>query len=106
MSESENQRQQLTRRQFLGRTSGGLGVAALASILDPNLLRGTDVVGGGWPMAPRARRVIYLTQAGAPSQLDLFDYKPGLKGRFKKELPESVRAGQRLTGMTSGQRIY
>jgi len=55
---------------------------------------------------PKARRVIWLTQAGAPSQLDLFDEKPGLKRRFRDELPESIRGGQRLTGMTSGQKTF
>jgi Protein of unknown function (DUF1501) len=57
-------------------------------------------------LAPRARRVIWLTQAGAPSQLDLFDDKPGLRARFREELPESVRGSQRLTGMTSGQKQF
>lgn len=54
-------------------------------------------------MAPKAKRVIYLFQNGAPSQLDLFDYKPGLMDQFDKDLPESVRGEQRITGMTSGQ---
>ena len=58
----------------------------------------------GFPnFPPRARRVIWLTQAGAPSQMDLFDYKPTLADQFDKDLPESIRQGQRLTGMTSGQ---
>jgi hypothetical protein len=98
-----------TRRHFLGRSASGVGVAALAGLLNP---RGwaagvTDsVLPTGCHFAPKARRVIWLTQAGAPSQLDLFDYKPALKARFREELPESVRGGQRLTGMTSGQKSF
>ncbi len=98
-----------TRRQFLGRGTAGLGVAALASLLRPGLLRAADGAVGaahGPHFAPTARRVIYLTQAGAPSQLDLFDPKPGLRERFRQELPDSVRGGQRLTGMTSGQKSF
>ena len=53
--------------------------------------------------APKAKRVIYLFQNGGPSQLDIFDYKPGLQGKFNEDLPDSVRQGQRVTGMTSGQ---
>lgn len=104
MSEAEFRPLGVTRRQFLSRGSAGLGVAALASLLNPALLQGAVGVPAGRHFAPRARRVIYLTQAGAPSQLDLFDHKPGLKARFKQDLPESVRGGQRLTGMTSGQK--
>ena len=96
---------QITRRQFLGRTATGIGVAALASLLNPKLFGATDSGKLALPhFTPRAKRVIYLTQAGAPSQLDLFDYKPELQKRFKEELPESVRGGQRLTGMTSNQK--
>jgi hypothetical protein len=94
-----------TRRQFLGRSATGIGVAALASLLGgPATLMAAAPVGRGSHFAPRARRVICLTQAGAPSQLDLFDHKPKLKARFKEELPDSIRGGQRLTGMTSGQK--
>ncbi len=96
---------QMTRRQFLGRSAAGIGVAALSSLLNPQLLAGTPPVSRGLThFAPRARRVIWLTQAGAPSQLDLFDYKPQLRERFREELPESIRGGQRLTGMTSSQK--
>ena len=92
----------ITRRQFLGRVSTGIGAAALASLLNPKLLAAQG--GAGIPhFAPKAKRVIWLTQAGAPSQLDLFDYKPGLREMFDKDLPNSVRNGQRVTGMTSGQ---
>ena len=97
---------QITRRQFLGRSTTGVGLAALASLLGSGSpLRAADSIPVHPPhQRPRARRVIYLTQAGAPSQLDLFDYKPNLKSRFKEPLPDSVRGGQRLTGMTSGQK--
>src|SRR5712691_8809382 len=89
---------QITRRQFLGRSATGIGVAALASLLNPKLFGALPSAKPVLPhFAPRAKRVIYLTQAGAPSQLDLFDYKPHLRKRFKEELPDSVRGGQRLT---------
>lgn len=88
------------RRTFLGRSSIGVGTAALAALLDPRAAAAATHV------APRARRVIWLTQSGAPSQLDLFDYKPGLADRFDHDLPESVRGEQRLTGMTSGQKRF
>ena len=92
----------MTRRQFLGRGSTGIGAAALASLLNPRLSAAPG--GPGIPhFAPKAKRVIWLTQAGAPSQLDLFDYKPGLRAQFDHDLPDSVRNGQRVTGMTSGQ---
>jgi hypothetical protein len=97
----------ISRRQFLGRSACGLGAVALASLLNPNLLAGEKTrIGGltGIPQfAAKAKRVIYLFQSGAPSQMDLFDYKPGLADMFDKELPDSIRKGQRLTGMTSGQ---
>jgi hypothetical protein len=95
----------LTRRHFLGRTSAGIGAAALASLIDPRLL-GAAGLPGLPHFAPKARRVIYLTQAGAPSQLDLFDYKPGLRAQFDKDMPDSVRGEQRLTGMTSNQKRF
>ena len=96
---------QITRRQFLGRSATGIGAAALASLLNPKLLGAPGAARSLLPhFAPRAKRVIWLTQAGAPSQLDLFDHKPQLRARFKEELPGSVRGGQRLTGMTSGQK--
>ncbi len=94
----------LTRRRFLSqgaRTAGAaLGVAALSSILkgSPGAapLRGPH-------FAPKARRVIYLHMEGAPSHIDLWDYKPELRQRYDQDLPDSIRQGQRLTGMTSGQ---
>jgi len=102
--------QTLTRRQLLGKTSTGLGTIALAWLLDRELLaadrdhRQSGAGVAGFPnFAPRARRVIYLFQSGAPSQVDLFDAKPQLAQRQGTDLPESVRMGQRLTGMTSRQ---
>ena len=92
----------LTRRHFLSRASTGIGAAALASLLQPSL--SATPSGASLPhFAPKAKRVIWLTQAGAPSQLDLFDYKPGLRQRYDQDLPDSVRNGQRVTGMTAGQ---
>ena len=62
-----------------------------------------DIVAGLPHFAPKAKRVIYLFQNGAPSQLDLFDYKPMLNKMHGEDLPESIRGGQRLTGMTANQ---
>jgi hypothetical protein len=91
----------LTRRHFFGRASAGIGVAALASLFERH---GSAAAVAGLPhFAPKAKRVIFLHQSGGPSQLDLFDYKPGLRRRQGADLPDSVRMGQRITGMTSGQ---
>ena len=90
------------RRQFLGRSSAGIATAALATLLGREA-SAKEGLPAGPHFAPRAKRVIWLMQAGAPSQLELFDYKPQLKEWFKKDLPDSVRQGQRLTGMTSSQ---
>ena len=97
-----------TRRYFLQRSGLSLGAVALASLLSDDA-RGGEALGGlpGLPhFAPRARRVIYLFQSGAPSQLDLFDYKPRLADMRGVELPDSVRRGQRLTGMTATQEHF
>ena len=98
----------ITRRHFLGKASIGLGSIALGSLLLPKLFRGkqTDLPlmeTGFTHFAPKAKRVIYLFQNGAPSQLESFDYKPLLRERQGEDLPASIRMGQRLTGMTSGQ---
>jgi len=109
----------LTRRHFFGRASAGIGPVALASLLNPNLFAepappsqsgptgGKKASSGGLPgfpnFSPKAKRVIFLFQSGAPSQVDLFDYKPKLHDLRGTELPDSVRKGQRLTGMTSKQ---
>lgn len=99
----------ITRRHFFGRTSAGIGTAALASLLneDSTAAKPTQPRHGGLPDFPnfpaKAKRVIYLLQSGAPSQMDLFDYKPKLNNLRATELPDSIRKGQRLTGMTSKQ---
>lgn len=99
-----------TRRHFLSKLSLGVGSLALGSLMVPDLLGGKEET-GGLPLgvshfAPKAKRVIYLFQNGAPSQLESFDYKPKLNELHGQELPESVRNGQRLTGMTSGQKSF
>ena len=97
----------LTRRHFFGKTGLGIGTAALASLLQQastgeNLLSSRS--NRSEPrFAPTAKRVIFLFQSGAPSQLETFDYKPGLRDIQGEELPDSIRQGQRLTGMTAGQ---
>jgi hypothetical protein len=93
----------LNRRTFLKGSAHGFGLAALGSLL-------TGEAHGDTPFlekphhTPKAKRVIYLFQSGAPSQMDLFDPKPGLTARRGEELPASIRMGQRITGMTSGQK--
>ncbi len=98
----------VTRRQFFGRTAAGIGPAALSCLLaGDGFARGGAEAAGGLPglphVAPTAKRVIYLFQSGAPSQIDLFDHKPRLREYHGEDLPDSVRKGQRITGMTSGQ---
>jgi hypothetical protein len=84
-----------TRRQMFSRTARGFGALALGQMMAD---------GKSIPhFAPKAKRAIYLHMVGAPPQMDLFDYKPKMKDWFDKDLPESIRAGQRLTTMTSGQ---
>src|SRR5688572_17604411 len=95
----------LSRRSFLTRSTMGLGAAALSQLLG-GLATGAISQGGnilGPNFKPRAKRVIFLFQSGGPSQLELLDYKPQLKAHFDKDLPDSVRQGQRITGMVSGQ---
>src|SRR5262245_9589237 len=93
-----------TRRQFFGRAGTGIGAAALASLM------ASDAEAGGLPglphFKPTAKRVIYLHQSGAPSQIDLFDYKPKLAELHGTALPDSIRKGQRITSMTSGQSSF
>jgi len=114
----EERKLQMNRRAFMSKSSLGIGVAALSNLLggcnlfdcsesgiltQKNNLKGIlDVP----HFAPKAKRIIYLFQSGGPSQHDLFDYKPLLNKMNGKELPESVRDGQRLTGMTSGQDTF
>jgi len=104
-----------TRRNLLLRTGYGAGAAALSTLL------GRDAIGAGQSVAevgqklglpdlphyaPKAKRVIYLFMAGGPSHIDTWDYKPALEGLHGKELPDTVRNGQRITGMTSGQSSF
>ncbi|GJM28057.1 MAG: sulfatase [Cyclobacteriaceae bacterium] len=108
----DHQDKNYTRRDFLTRTSLGLGAVAMGSFLDPMGLFGKSTdpgnkgILGGPHFSPKAKRVIYLFQSGGPSHLDLFDYKPLLNKMNGEDLPESVRQGQRLTGMTSGQASF
>jgi hypothetical protein len=103
-----------TRRDFLVKTSLGLGALSIANFMNPLSAFSTDPIApgvgkgtlGGPHFTPKAKRVIYLFQSGAPSQLDLFDYKPLLNKMNGDDLPESVRQGQRLTGMSAGQASY
>ena len=100
----------ISRSRFLRQTSLGIGSLALASLLD----RGITDPGefrrsrAGWipQLRPAPRRVIYLFQSGAPSQMELFDHKPLLERLSGTELPDSIRQGQRLTGMTSRQTSF
>ena len=80
--------EQVCRRHFLGRASSGIGAAAIASLLNPRLFASVQSPN----FNPKAKRIIWLTQAGAPSQLELFDYKPGLQSQFDKELPNLLEA--------------
>jgi hypothetical protein len=104
----------MTRRHFFSRNAAGIGSAVLASLLAKDL-KGEEAAKTavsdrpfpalpGFPnFAPKAKRVIYLFQSGGPSQMDLFDYKPALRDKRGEQLPDSIRKGQRLTGMTATQ---
>ncbi len=99
----------LTRRRFFGRAASSIG-AGLGALSLGSLLGGSSAFGAQEPalaqgphFAPKAKRVIYLHMEGGPSHLDLYDYKPELRRRFNQDLPDSIRKGQRLTTMTSGQ---
>jgi len=106
MSHCDNYNKQYTRRDFLQRTSLGLGALTMASFTNPDLLTGvsSDPLGTHFPA--KAKRVIYLFQSGGPAQHDLFDHKPLLQKMNGEELPESIRQGQRLTGMSAGQASF
>ena len=95
-----------TRRQFLGRGANVLGFAALASLMGRDPHASAALAAGGLPgphFTPKAKHVIYLHMVGGPSQMDLFDPKPEMAKWYDKDLPDSIRKGQRLTTMTSGQ---
>jgi hypothetical protein len=107
----------LTRRHFFGRSATGIGAAALASLLNPKLFADavasnnsgltTGHAGLSCPhFPPKAKRIISLFMSGGPSHIDLFDYKPALQKLHGTELPDSIRNGQRITGMTSGQKSF
>ena len=106
MDPRREQRLLLTRRHFFSRTAAGLGAAALGSLLNPGLFASAPGAFQRTHFPPKAKRVINLFMAGGPSQMDLLDYKPTLETLHKTELPESIRMGQRLTGMTSGQKSF
>ena len=111
-----------TRREFLRTTTKGLGAMAMGSLLFPDALSaksnpitadassfGVGHNGGVLKTlhhVPRAKRVIYLFQAGGPSQIELFDYKPELAKRWGEEIPDSVRGNQRITGMLAAQSSF
>ncbi|MFY0685765.1 MAG: DUF1501 domain-containing protein [Cyclobacteriaceae bacterium] len=98
----------MNRRHFLSRTSLGIGGAALSSLLTTDLFGNTQKQGvlGSPHFHPKAKRVIYLFQSGGPSQLETFDYKPLLQQRNGDQLPDSIRNGQRVTGMTAHQKSF
>ena len=115
MHHCNHHNEKYTRRDFLTKTSLGLGALSLSSLIDPLKVWGGDKAPLNLPggdllgrthFPPKAKRVIYLFQSGAPSQLDLFDYKPLLNKMNGQELPDSVRGGQRVTGMTAGQSSF
>ncbi len=101
----EEYNSKMNRRNFLSGSVLGLGATALAGLIkDENLIFGNDL---GLPhFPPKVKRIVYLFQSGAPSQLELFDYKPKLKEMFGQELPASVRGDQRVSGMTSFQKSF
>lgn len=103
-----------SRRNFLTKTSLGLGAMALGSLVGSNLIgqhaapkvasSSADAILNNLPhFAPKAKRIVYLFMSGGPSQMDIWDYKPALEKMHGKDLPDSVRKGQRLTGMSAGQ---
>ncbi|NBO63467.1 MAG: DUF1501 domain-containing protein [Acidobacteria bacterium] len=100
----------LTRRQLFGLTAKGIGVGALASLLNQDGLASSLADGTGLPglphFPPKVKRVIYLHQSGGPSQFETWDYKPSMEKLHGVELPDSVRNGQRITGMTSSQSAF
>ena len=93
----------LTRRQLFGRTAVGIGTAALASLLTNDAR--AETLPGLPHVAPKAKRVIYLFQNGAPSHVDLFDYKSELTRQKGKQIPDSVVGGRRFSTMTGGQTV-
>jgi hypothetical protein len=97
----------LNRRLFMSRAGLGLGAVAMSQVLSAEQLAcAASRASSGSHYSPKVKRVIYLFQSGAPSQIELFDYKPALAKHHSKDLPDSIRMGQRLTTMTSGQKSF
>jgi hypothetical protein len=97
----------LERRAFITRSATALGAASLSGLVNPALFASSLGEGPqGTHFRPKAKRMIYLFLAGGPSHIDMFDYKPEMKKLHGMELPESIRNGQRITGMTSGQKSF
>ncbi len=92
-----------SRREFFASGRNLLGGAALASLLGESFATASETKALGPHYTPKAKRVIYLHMVGGPAQMDLFDYKPVMQEWYDKDLPDSIRMGQRLTTMTSGQ---
>ena len=89
-----------SRRRFLNHAGMGLGAAVLGSLVAKQSNAAVPGLPHFWP---RAKRVIFLFMGGAPSQIELYDYKPGLEKKYKQPLPDEVRDGQRVTAMTEGK---
>ncbi|HNR06709.1 MAG TPA: DUF1501 domain-containing protein [Saprospiraceae bacterium] len=113
MHQCNHYRRAHSRREFLAKTALGLGSFAFAGLLDPQSFkannpfkRTADSLRGLPHFTPRVKRVIYLFQSGAPSQVDLFDHKPQLMKYQGQDLPASIRGTQRQTGMSAGQKIF
>jgi len=107
MNELLKHQREITRRHFFGRSAVGIGTAALASLLQNDLRAAGNHTGGlpGVPhFAPKAKRVIYLFQNGAPAHVELFDYKPKLTEWHGKQIPDSVQKGKRFSTMTGNQK--
>ena len=107
MDQFEQLQLNLTRRQLLQNASKSIGAAALATLANA----GVRTVSAADPhlkthFEPKAKHIIYLFFSGGPSHIDMFDYKPAMRDFHGEELPESIRNGQRLTGMTSGQKSF
>ena len=96
----------MNRRELLSRLPAGIGLAALSHLFGAETKKGIPGLAGMPNFAPKAKRVILLHQSGGPSQIDLFDYKPQLRKFQGVDLPASIRMGQRITGMTSGQATF
>jgi hypothetical protein len=99
-----------SRRQFLLKSGLGMGGAALSTLINPGLVGSANAklppLHAARTFAPKAKRIIYLFMAGGPSHIDTFDYHPEIRPLHGTELPDSVRQGQRITGMTSGQKSF